>query len=264
MDTGKNRLSLVCLVHEQERAILLYRTRAKTGEKPCALGRVEPRWKDLCFETGRIGHGQKQTEHGMFGTRTETGHAIIPDTGKNGREDLCSVTGQGLGWARRLCIDTGRNGHGRRRTELDIFPTRAKTGVEICARNGLRLVCWVHGQQGQCSYIGHGQKRLEDLCFDTGGNGHGSKKTALLIFLTRTGTGNAIIPDTGENEHGEKRTELGSFPIRSGMGLEICASRWAGTDTDESEQRSSFFPHGQIRDMYHNGHGQKQARRLVH
>ncbi|KAJ8676027.1 hypothetical protein QAD02_011813 [Eretmocerus hayati] len=119
--------------------MLSHRTRAKTGEKTCALTRVGT-------DTGKNGlnlvyflHGQKRTVLHIFSTRAETGNAVLPDTGKNGRENLC--------------IDTGGNGHGQKRTELGIFLTRAKTGVKTCAltrvetdtgKNGLSLVVEVH------------------------------------------------------------------------------------------------------------------------
>ncbi|KAJ8671633.1 hypothetical protein QAD02_002892 [Eretmocerus hayati] len=122
----------------------------------------------------------------MFGTRTETGNATIPDTGENDLEDLC--------------FDKGRNGHGQKRIVLLISPTRTETGNALILKTG--------------------KTGLEDFCSDTGRDGHGRKWTELDIFHTRAKTG-----------------------------VKICAFRRVGTDTDENEQRFSFFPHGQIRVM---------------
>ncbi|KAJ8678467.1 hypothetical protein QAD02_014254 [Eretmocerus hayati] len=74
----------------------------------------------------------------MFGTRTETGNVIIPNTVKTGHKDLS--------------IDTGRNGHGQKQSELGIFGTRTETGNATIPNTG---------ENGQCFlFCPHGQKRV--------------------------------------------------------------------------------------------------------
>ncbi|KAJ8671634.1 hypothetical protein QAD02_002893 [Eretmocerus hayati] len=110
----------------------IFPIRAETGSKPCALIRIET-------ETGKNGQCSSFPT-----TRTGTGNAIISDTGKNGREDSC--------------IDTGRNGQGRKRTTLCNSLTRAETSVKICAST--RVETDTDGNKQRFSFFPHGQNRV--------------------------------------------------------------------------------------------------------